>query len=232
MLGYCNCGSKHSEEIRTPSSLLCYCIGHGKNNKPRMSEEEFNLRVNGFAIQAPFWKRGDETERTKMTMDVVACGGEGLEGGSVQSVSGEHNNLMEFAEQRALGRTPPGGRSTRKRMGFVKKKDIANDDAVQCDDATGNRLTEAVGSSPYLRMEGKGNDTSMNPTNIKFTTTTTTMAITTRLSYMERSELSAILDNEGGWAATFYRSRISKLTPPPSSGWGNMPYTFRRVWRF
>ena len=228
---------KYHSNDRSSSILLscCCCVG-GSDNRPQLSEEEFNLVVNEYANQAPFWKRDHDDKKIISNEKNADAWSEGDHSGAGEGGSTSNNNLMQYAEQRALGRTPPGGRRTRKVLqpGNLKKNDTIHEVAVatQYDDATGSPSTEEVvgggsSSSPYLRMgmEGEGNYATMNTNNnILPTTATKTMAmldeteITKRLSYMERSELSAVLDSESERAATFYRSRISKLAPPRMDG--------------
>jgi len=169
------------------------------SNKPKLSEEEFNMAVNEYATQAPFLKKVED--------------GEG----------GGDSNLMEYAGQRALGRTPPGGKMKRQRN---KKDDDGTETAnTNVDLTVADVLVSAACAnvvpmgtmdgegmpnnpcSPYLRM---GNSTSNSMLD--------EAEITKRLSFMERSELSAVLDSEVERAATFYRLRISELAPPRVDG--------------
>jgi len=154
------------------------------------------VAVNEYAEQAPFMKREEDGE----------CG---------------DDRLMEYAGQRALGKTPPGGRRSRRKNKDKKGGDRINKDegnmtvadvlvSAACANViqTGNDTSEGVAHnacSPYLRM---GSSSSLLDE----------AEITKRLSFMERSELSAVLDSEVERAATFYRSRIAELSPPRADG--------------
>eukprot|EP00571_Detonula_confervacea_P004086 CAMPEP_0172330476 /NCGR_PEP_ID=MMETSP1058-20130122/61423_1 /TAXON_ID=83371 /ORGANISM="Detonula confervacea, Strain CCMP 353" /LENGTH=1301 /DNA_ID=CAMNT_0013047691 /DNA_START=56 /DNA_END=3961 /DNA_ORIENTATION=- len=205
--------ASNNEPLATTNAAIICSEGKNSTNKPTLSEEEFNLQVGEWAMQAPFLKKEEDGDGSGGGSTGTSSGGGG--GGS-----GGDNNLMEYAGQRALGRTPPGGRIKKQRK---KNTNTNNDDeedltvadvlvSAACANAIpmGNEDENGPDSacSPYLRMGGSSTSNSL----------LNEAEITARLSFMERSELSAVLDSEVERAARYYRLRISELAPPRVDG--------------
>ena len=162
----------------------------GGNPRPALGEEDFNAAVTGYAARAPFLG-GEEKE-----------GGGGGPGGGGRGSPGP--NLMEYAGQRALGRTPPGGKARRRRGGEDLTAAAVLVSAA-CARVGGEEGVPNACLGPYLRMGGAR-------------ALLDEAEVTRRLSFLERSELSAVLDGELERAAAFYRARMAALAPPWADG--------------
>jgi len=150
-------------------------------------------------------------------------------------ISQNRNNrdIMEFAEQRALGRKVPGGQTSskdrrswrRRTFGACAATDAVDVDDDDLDDADAYRnmdsSTENAADS-NAKHHGHGSYIDNHSENYHSENELSQSEITTRLSHLERTELSALLDSEVQRAATFYRSRIAELAPPREDG-GTIP---------
>ena len=213
--------------------------------KPTLSEEEFNLIVNEYASSAPFLN----TNQVEDDENTNGSGAENHNNNNTNGNGGVNNNaspsrdVMEYAGQRALGKTPPGGKHKKKKKN--KQSNNSKDEKASSGEDIDNDLNAAelfisaacvpVGSAaneacggdgeggippscaPYLKMGGGNNNSAILDE----------AEVIKRLSFMERSELSALLDSEVERAATFYRLRISELAPPRVDG-GTCP-TFAKT---
>ena len=203
-----------------------------KNNKKELllTEEEFNLTLNECQNDAPFLK-SSHLEGEEGTATIVTEG-ENYKTASVEEGGGGsgREDLMEYASERALGRTPPGGGGRRlKKMMFNKDKDGADNNSNKKGDLTmANVLISGCAGVPLDNTEEEGGKGVLNESCSPYvrmtsnTSTSTSMLneseIIKRLSFMERSELSAVLDSEVERAVQFYRKRVGELAPPRVDG--------------
>ncbi|KAL7548250.1 hypothetical protein ACHAWF_011541 [Thalassiosira exigua] len=197
-----------------------------------LSEEEFNLAVNEYAPRAPFVTKAHREARRHSSLDESADGGEEGGAGGFGTQRESSDDLMEYAGQRALGKTPPGGKRRRGRT--AAKKDPSGgggdggttggsgsggEDLTMADVLASAACAGAV--APSATIDGEPVPNACSPY-LRMGSTSTSLLdepeVTRRLSFLERSELSAVLDREVERAATFYRARIAELAPPRADG--------------
>ncbi|KAL7463959.1 hypothetical protein ACHAXS_004310 [Conticribra weissflogii] len=156
------------------------------------------------------------------------------ESGEKSNGKGNNYDIMEYAEQRALGRKVPGGLTSSKDRRSWRRRTFGTCTAND----SGDMDAELDEADVYRSMDSSPNDAANsndmhhehdsygshinNSKNCLSENQLTKSEITTRLSHLERTELSALLDSEVQRAATFYRSRIAELAPPREDG-GTIP---------
>ena len=166
-----------------------------------------------------------------------------------------NDNVTEYAQQRALGKTPPRGykdttttnnnnhynnnnnRNSKSRSNiFLRSLCISCYSEEELNDMEDEESNNEV-HLPYTEFNAASSSNNNN-SNLQHRTTPTRTAnspppplnqmentlteaeIIKRLSFIERSELSAVLDSEVDRATTFYRHRLSELAPPRLDGSG------------
>eukprot|EP00970_Alexandrium_tamarense_P008475 scaffold1618_cov196-Alexandrium_tamarense.AAC.35 len=191
---YFNANNAASGAVDVGNSYVGGCSG-GINAVLKVKEVDFNAIMDEYATRAPF--ANNDSDDNKNNANTTG-------------------NVMEYAGQRALGKTPPGASKQARNLKEMPKLNVGE---VALNVPLGDNGGENVPSSPYLRMGGSTND---DPSNNIHNSLLKEAEIIQRLSFLERSELSAVLDSEVERAATFYRLRISELAPPREDG-GTVP---------
>jgi hypothetical protein len=164
-----------------------------------------------------------------------------------------NENVTEYAQQRALGKTPPRGYKDTTNTNTTNNNHNNNNRnrsniflrslCISCySEEELNEMEEDEESNevqlPYMEFNAASSSNNHNnnlqhptiststnnpspPLNqMENTLLLTEAEIIKRLSFMERSELSAVLDSEVDRATTFYRHRLSELAPPRLDGSG------------
>ncbi|KAK1741332.1 MFS transporter [Skeletonema marinoi] len=133
-------------------------------------------------------------------------------------------NVMEYASQRALGTTPPRGYN---RKTYNSKRSNIFTRSLRCGSCfteeefmrdEENSFASGSGSSHYVEMM---DNTTANPLSAPTSTggaMLTEAEVIKHLSFIERVELSAVLDSEVERAAMFYRHRLAELAPNREDG--------------
>jgi len=230
--------SKRRSLLRTKlrSSTTTIAIdGNSSGNNKGMSEEEFNICVIEFGSFAPFLNNNNSTNSSSSGADNGSLKNYDRAASYHHHPTPSSENLMEYADERALGMTPPGG-GMRKRVSVGSISGSINSVGVGGVSGEGNvegyigelnatALEEGENSSPYVQMDPSNNPNTNNNYNSNLhlhQSILDEVEITKRLSFMERSELSAVLDSEVERASQFYRKRVSELAPPRVDG-GTLP---------
>ena len=135
-----------------------------------------------------------------------------------------NTHVMEYASQRALGTTPPRGYNIKRnniftkslRCGscFTEEEFMADEENSFVSDGYGQG---GGGSSSYVEMNDNNSTTLPLPTTQNDIQLTEAEVIK-QLSFMERVELSAILDSEVERAVMWYRHRLAELAPNREDG--------------
>jgi len=130
-----------------------------------------------------------------------------------------NTHVMEYASQRALGTTPPRGytnNSNKRNNIFTKSLRCGScfTEEQFMNDEENSFVSDGTGGS-YVEMNDNNNHSLPTlPDDIQLTEA----EVIKQLSFMERVELSAVLDSEVERAAMFYRHRLAELAPNREDG--------------